>query len=192
MQVLVVVRSICAMKDYALPGDIVVPRGTVLHREMMQCWVPRERITCMPLALFHDFDDGAGPVAVVPELQPHDVLIWRTGHVLHGALTAAVRGNCMLKQSPWDALGLVVVNGKVCPMRLWRNIFLHAPSNVLDISFLRSNANGFDVRNILWWLAPKQWISGSNGHPTKVLDGHQHSLGRLLISWHGSECSICG
>lgn len=102
-----------ATKNYSLPGDIVVPKGTVLHREMMQCWVPRELITCMPLALFHDFGDGAGPLAVVPELRPHDVLIWRTGHVLHGALTAYVRGKVVVTCNPWEALGIVVINGGV-------------------------------------------------------------------------------
>jgi len=79
-----------------MPDGEAVPRGVPLRREMMQCWVLRDKcVTCMPLALFHDFDDGMGPVAVVPELGRGDVVIWRTGHVLHGALTALARGDLL-------------------------------------------------------------------------------------------------
>merc|ERR1712008_503082 len=59
------------------PDGEVVPLGIPLHREMMQCWVLRdEHVTCMPLALFHDFENGEGPTAIVPELNSRDVIIW--------------------------------------------------------------------------------------------------------------------
>merc|ERR1712046_153062 len=100
--------TMVACRDYRLPAGIVVPGGTVLRREMMQCWIPREVVTCMPLALFHDFEDCQGPVAVVPELAPRDVLIWRTGHALHGAFTAIVHGTHVVELRAGEALGIVL------------------------------------------------------------------------------------
>lgn len=92
-----------------MPDGEPVPAGVPLRREMMQCWVLRdERITCMPLALFHDFRDGRGPAAVVPELGRGDVLLWRSGHVLHGALTAAARGERAVALGVREPLGAVL------------------------------------------------------------------------------------
>jgi len=92
-----------------MPDGVVVPLGVPLRREMMQCWVLRdERATCMPLALFHDFLDGQGPAAIVPELNARDVIIWRTSSVLHGALSALVHGECIVELGIWEALGAII------------------------------------------------------------------------------------
>lgn len=101
-------------RDCCMPDGEPVPRGVPLRREMMQCWVLRdERLTCMPLALFHDFRKGEGPVAVVPELRARDVVIWRTGSVLHGALTAVAHGERQIELGRWEPLGAVLGPGGV-------------------------------------------------------------------------------
>jgi len=89
-----------------------LPCGAPLRREMMQCWVLRdESITCMPLMLFHD--DGDGPEAFVPELDRRDIVIWRTGHALHGALSAVAHGEHTFEIDRWESLGATLDLGGV-------------------------------------------------------------------------------
>lgn len=95
-----------------MPDGCPVPRGVPLRREMMQCWVLRDpRVTCMPLALFHDSRRGEGPVAVVPELCARDVILWRSGWVLHSALAALAHGSKRLHLPLSEPLGAILGDG---------------------------------------------------------------------------------